>query len=248
VTLGSQAQLPPIIILVRPQLGENIGKAARAMLNFGFTEMRLVAPRDGWPNPTAGPAAAGADVVIENAQVFETLAQATADCIHVYATTVRKRGVVKPVFDPEAAAIAIRAEPGRSAILFGPERAGLESDDVAFARSIITVPVNPDFGSLNLAQAVVLIAYEWSKGETLASPPKVDLDPPAPQEELEGMIVQLEAMLEAANYYFPPERNVVTRRTVRSLMTKPAWSANEVRTFRGILRTLSERVPRVKKR
>ncbi len=243
-----QTPLLPVIILVRPQLGENIGKAARAMLNFGLTQLRLVAPRDGWPNPTAGPAAAGADIVIENAQVFETLAEATADCIHVYATTVRKRGVIKPVFDPAEATTAIRTEQGRSAILFGPERAGLESDDVAFARSIITVPVNPEFGSLNLAQAVVLIAYEWSKGEALASPPKVDLDPPAPQEELEGMIVQLEAMLEAADYYFPPERNVVTRRTVRSLMTKPAWSANEVRTFRGILRTLSERIPRVKKR
>jgi tRNA/rRNA methyltransferase len=238
--------MPPIIILVRPQLGENIGKAARAMLNFGLSELRLVAPRDGWPNPSAGPAAAGADVVLERARVFDTVAGATADCAYVYATTVRKRGVIKPVFSPEAAAEAIRSDPGRSAILFGPERAGLESDDVALARAIITVPVNADFGSLNLAQAVILIAYEWSKGEMLASPPKVTLDPPAQQEELEGMLGQLDAMLEAAHYYFPPERNAVSKRTVRSLLTKPGWSSNEVRTFRGILRTLGERLPRKK--
>ncbi|WP_137786874.1 RNA methyltransferase, partial [Sphingomonas sp. 3P27F8] len=162
---------PPIIVLVRPQLAENIGKAARAMLNFGLTEMRLVSPRDGWPNPLAGPAASGADIVLEQARVFESVADAVADCAHVYATTVRKRGVTKPVRTPEAAALAIRSAGERSAILFGPERSGLETDDVALARTILTVPINPEFGSLNLAQAVILIAYEWSKGETLASPP-----------------------------------------------------------------------------
>ena len=125
----------PVIVLVRPQLGENIGKAARAMLNFGLTEMRLVTPRDGWPNPSAGPAAAGADVVLEQARVFDSVADAVADCPHVFATTVRKRGVTKPVVTPEEAARAIHAGPGRSAILFGPERSGLETDDVAVARS-----------------------------------------------------------------------------------------------------------------
>lgn len=153
----------PIIILVRPQLGENIGKAARAMLNFGLTEMRIVNPRDGWPNPSAGPAASGADVVLEQAQVFDTLAEATADISHIYATTVRKRGVTKPVLTPEAAAGEIIGANGRSAILFGAERSGLETEEVAVARSIITVPINPEFGSLNLAQAVILCAYEWSK-------------------------------------------------------------------------------------
>jgi tRNA/rRNA methyltransferase len=238
---------PPLIILVRPQLGENIGKAARAMLNFGLTELRLVAPRDGWPNPSAGPAAAGADIVLEQAKVFETVADATADCAHVYATTVRKRGVVKPVRAPEEAARAIRADVGRSAILFGAERSGLESDEVALARSIITVPINPAFSSLNLAQAVILIAYEWSKGEALASPPKVDLDPPAPQAELEGMIGQLDAMLESAGHFLPPHRAHIDRRTIRSILTKPGWSAQEVRTLRGVLRSLGERPPRDKK-
>jgi tRNA/rRNA methyltransferase len=226
-------------VLVRPQLGENIGKAARAMLNFGLVEMRLVAPRDGWPNPAAGPAASGADSVLEHAQVFETLAEAIADCPNVYATTVRKRGVTKPVVTPEVAARAIHAGPGRTAILFGPERSGLETDDVAVAREIITVPINPEFGSLNLAQAVILVAYEWSKGVALSQPPEVDLPEPAPQEELDGMIAQLDGMLEEANFFFPPDRSPVTRRTLRTLLTKPAWSSQEVRTLRGVLSALA---------
>ena len=168
---------PPVIVLVRPQLGENIGKAARAMLNFGLTEMRLVSPRDGWPNPSAGPAASGADIVLANARVYESVSEATADCTHVYATTVRKRGVTKPVVTPEEAARQIRSDVGRSALLFGPERSGLETDDVAVARTILTVPINPTFGSLNLAQAVILVAYEWSKGEALASPPSTEIEP-----------------------------------------------------------------------
>ncbi len=230
---------PPAIILVRPQLGENIGKAARAMLNFGLTELRLVAPRDGWPNPAAGPAAAGADEVLACAKVFDTVAEAVADCAHVYATTVRKRGVTKPVLTPEAAAHAIRRDAGRSAILFGPERSGLETDDVALARTIVTVPINPAFGSLNLAQAVILVAYEWSKGEALAQPPETELPPPAPQEELDGMIEQLDAMLIAAHFYYPPDRTAVTRRTLRTLLTKPGWSSPEVRTLRGVLSALA---------
>jgi len=160
----------PVIVLVRPQLGENIGKAARAMLNFGLTEMRLVSPRDGWPNPSAGPAAAGADDVLEKAEVFETLAEAVHDCANVYATTVRKRGVTKPVVTPEEAAREVYAATARSAYVFGPERSGLETDDVALARAILTVPINPEFASLNLAQAVILCAYEWSKGAALAQP------------------------------------------------------------------------------
>jgi tRNA/rRNA methyltransferase len=231
----------PVIVLVRPQLGENIGKAARAMLNFGLTELRLVEPRDGWPNPSAGPAASGADVVLENAQVFATTADAVADCAHVYATTVRKRGVTKPVVTPEEAAREIHAQPGRSAILFGPERSGLETDDVALARAIVTVPINPEFGSLNLAQAVILVAYEWSKGEALASPTVEELLPPAPQEELDGMIGQLEGMLEPTGYFFPHDRLAATRRNLRSLLTKPGWNHLEVRTLRGVLSHLARK-------
>jgi tRNA/rRNA methyltransferase len=228
----------PIIVLVRPQLGENIGKAARAMLNFGLTELRLVSPRDGWPNPSAGPAAAGADLVLEKAEVFETLADAVADCAHVYATTVRKRGVTKPVLTPEQAARAVHTDQGRSAFVFGPERSGLETEDVALARAIVTVPINPEFGSLNLAQAVILLAYEWSKQVALEQPPIEELLPPAPQEELEGLIGQLEEMLAPTGYYLPEKRAVATRRTLRTLLTKPGWNHLEVRTFRGVLSAL----------
>jgi len=145
------------------------------------------------------------------------------------------------VVTPELAAREIREHQGRSAILFGPERSGLETDDVALARTIITVPINPEFGSLNLAQAVILVAYEWSKGAALESPPLVDLDPPAPQEELEGMINHLDAMLEDSGYYYPPDRVPTTRRTLRTMLTKPGWSTQEVRTFRGVLSALNGR-------
>ncbi len=233
----------PVIVLVRPQLGENIGKAARAMLNFGLTEMRLVEPRDGWPNPGAGPAASGADVVLEQAQVYATTAEAVADCAHVYATTVRKRGVTKPVYTPEEATREMATAQGRSAILFGPERSGLETEDVALARAILTVPINPQFGSLNLAQAVILCAYEWSKHEALVQPTQEELLPPAPQDELEGLIAHFEAMLEPKGYYLPEERRGATQRTLRGVLTKPGWNHLEVRTLRGVLSAL-QREPR----
>ncbi|MGU3389127.1 TrmH family RNA methyltransferase [Sphingomonas sp. M1A8_2b] len=240
---------PPVIILVRPQLGENIGKAARAMLNFGLTEMRLVSPRDGWPNPSAGPAASGADIVLQNAKVYDSVAAATADCAQIYATTVRKRGVTKPVVTPEQSSAEIHAAPGRSAILFGPERSGLETDDVAVARTIITVPINPEFGSLNLAQAVILVAYEWSKGLTaereLSQPSINPIMPPAPQEELDGMIGQLDAMLVGAGFFHLPDKMQSTRRTLRTLLTKPGWSSQEIRTLRGVLSSLAGKKPRV---
>lgn len=210
------------------------------MLNFGLTEMRLVAPRDGWPNPQAGPAASGADVVLERAEVFDSVADAVADCPNVYATTVRKRGITKPVVTPEAAAHEIHRQAGRTAILFGPERAGLETDDVAVARTIVTVPINPRFGSLNLAQAVILVAYEWSKGVALAQPTDTELPLPAPQEELDGMIDQLDTMLVAAGFFFPPDRMPTTKRTLRTLLTKPGWSSQEVRTMRGVLSALAK--------
>ncbi len=233
----------PAIVLVRPQLGENIGKAARAMLNFGLTEMRLVAPRDGWPNPAAGPAAAGADIVLERARVYATTSEAVADCAHVYATTVRKRGVTKPVVGPAEAGRAIHAGPGKSAILFGPERSGLETEDVALARTILTVPINPEFGSLNLAQAVILCAYEWSKQAAVVQPTQEELLPPASQDELDGLIAHLERLLEPKGFFRPEERADATKRTLRGVLTKPGWNHLEVRTLRGVLSAL-ERPPR----
>jgi len=228
----------PVIVLVHPQLGQNIGKAARAMLNFGLTEMRLVKPRDGWPNPDAGPAASGADLVLEQAQVFDTVEQAVADCTQIFASTVRRRDLVMPVLRPEEMADQIVAAAGRSAILFGRERSGLETEEVALARAIVTVPINPDFGSLNLAQAVILLAYEWSKRSTLAQPTAKELEPPAPHVELDGLIVQLNQELDAKGYFHPPSRTQATKNTLRTIFTKTGWSSREVKAVRGVIRAL----------
>ena len=177
--------------------------------------------------------------MLEEAQVFETVAEAVADCPHVYATTVRKRGVTKPVLSPESAAREIASQHGRSALLFGPERSGLETDDVALARTIVTVPINPEFGSLNLAQAVILCAYEWSKHRTLAVPTIEDILPPAPQVELEGLIAHFEELLEPKGYFRPESRAHATRLTLRNVLTKPGWNHLEVRTLRGVLSSFS---------
>ena len=237
---AQESTIQPTIVLVRPQLGQNIGKAARAMLNFGLTDMRLVAPRDGWPNPDAGPAASGADVVLERAQLFDSVEEAIADCSAVYGSTVRRRDLIMPVLGPEEMADAIIASPKRCAILFGPERSGLETEEVALANAIVTVPINPDFASLNLAQAVILLAYEWSKRSHLAIPPAKELEPPAPHGELEGLIRQLEEALEAKGYFHPPSRTQATRNTIRTIFTKTGWSSREVKAVRGILRALVE--------
>ncbi len=229
---------PPIIILVRPQLGQNIGKAARAMLNFGLTEMRLVSPRDGWPNPDAGPAASGADAVLENAEVFATTADAIADCSLVFASTVRRRDLVIPVVGPDEMASEIHATGGRTAILFGPERSGLESEDVAVANRIVTVPINPEFGSLNLAQAVILLAYEWSRGASLVKPTVRETEPAAPMSDLEALIAQLEGELETVGYFFPPDRVQATKTAIRTILTKPQWSSREISALRGVIRAL----------
>ena len=229
----------PVIVLVRPQLGQNIGKAARAMLNFGLTEMRLVAPRDGWPNPDAGPAASGADLVLGQAQVFDKTEDAIADCSQVFASTVRRRDLVMPVLSPEEMAIRIMGLEERSAILFGPERSGLETEEVALADGIVTVPVNPEFASLNLAQAVILLAYEWSKRTSLAQPPAKDLEPPAPHGELQGLIEQLNQELDTKGYFHPPSRTQATKNTLRTIFTKTGWSSREIKAVRGVIRSLA---------
>ena len=229
----------PVIILVRPQLGQNIGAAARAMLNFGLTEMRLVAPRDGWPNPDAGPSASGADIVLDKAQVFASTADAIADCSLIYASTVRPRELMMPVVTPQAMAEGLAAAPGRSAILLGPERAGLATDEVALANAIVTIPIKRGFGSLNLSQAVLVLAYEWSKGAALAMPPERELEAAAPHGDLEGLIAQLDGELAAKGYFHPPERTEATRNTLRTIFTKAGWSAREVKAVRGIIRALS---------
>ncbi|MCA1748602.1 MAG: RNA methyltransferase [Sphingomonadales bacterium] len=228
----------PVIVLVEPQLGENIGKVARAMLNFGLEELRLVAPRDGWPNPAAVPTAAGATSVLDKAKICESVSEAVADCGHVYATTVRPRGMPKPVLTPAAACAEIAESEARSAILFGPERSGLDAEAVALARAIVTVPVNPEFGSLNLAQAVVLLAYEYSRAAAIAHSPESPAIAPAPQAELDGLIAHLFAALDGTGYFFPPDRTPSTKRTLRSILTKPGWSSAEIQALRGVFAAL----------
>ena len=230
----------PAIVLVRPQLGENIGNTARAMFNFGLTDLRLVNPRDGWPNPAAGPSAAGADIVLERARVYASVADAVADCAFVYATTVRKRGLVVPVRTPEEAAREIRGRAEPSAILFGAERSGLETEEAAIASTIVTVPVNPEFRSLNLAQAVILVAYEWSKLGALAIPTEGEAaEPRASQAQLEGLIGQLDEALDKSGYYFPPDRVPATRITMRTIMSKAGWSNREIQALRGMIQALT---------
>ncbi len=240
----------PAIVLVRPQLGMNIGMAARAMANFALSDLRLVAPRDGWPNPEAGPAAAGADHVLEMARTSQTVADALADCQLTFATTVRPREMPKPVVTPREAAAMIREGAARglkAGILFGPERSGLFADDVAAIGTIITCPVAPGFGSLNLAQAVLLIAYEWFQADTLAEAaiaPAVSRAiarlEPAPHGEVAGLIAHLETLLDEAGYFHVPDRAPSTRRTIAQILSRPGFTSDEVRTLRGMIRALAE--------
>jgi tRNA/rRNA methyltransferase len=230
----------PAVILVRPQLGVNIGAAARAMLNFGLTDLRLVAPRDGWPNADAGPAASGADEVLAGARVFDTVAGACAGLSLVFATTVRPRELTRRVVTPLQAAGEFHALGGQGGLMFGPERTGLETEDLAVAHAILTIPVNPAFGSLNLAQAVLVTAYEWYRqGSDMPDAQLVNYDGPAPHEELEGLITAVDEALIANGYYNPVKgRADAARLTMRNLFTRPQFTAGEVRTLRGIVRGL----------
>jgi len=235
----------PAIVLVRPQLGENIGKAARAMLNFGLTDLRLVAPRDGWPNPDAGPSAAGAGDVIAAAKVYETLEEAIADCTDVYATTVRDRNMPKPVVTAAEAATRIYTsmENGRQvAVMFGPERSGLTNDDTVLADTVLTVPVNPVYGSLNLAQAVILVAYElFQKQDETPSFQAAHPEGPANKQELLGLMEHLEEKLDDTGFFRSEDRRDSMRRTLRNLVQNASFSSQEVQTLRGVVKALSRK-------
>lgn len=234
----------PAIILVRPQLGANIGACARAMLNFGLVDLRLVSPRDGWPNPEAGPTSSGADAVLHDAKLFANVTDAVADLTLVYAATVRNRALTRPVLTPHAAASAMRTEVGQSGVMFGPERSGLETEDLAISHAILTVPVNPNFASLNLAQSVAVTAYEWFCASN--TPPETTManyEGPATHDEVEGLIGVIDERLRIVGYYAIPGRAEVARLILRNLLTRPAFSSNEVRTLRGVVRALA-REPR----
>ena len=233
----------PIVILVRPQLGENIGTAARAMLNCGLTELRLVDPRDGWPSPKALNAASGADVVIGGARLFANVAEAVADLNRVYATTARPREMIKIVTSPRLAAGEIVAAQGagqRVGILFGAERTGLSNDELGHADTIIEAPLNPGFASLNLAQAVLIVAYEWrvaALGQTEARLPFGDTVP-STKSEIEAFLRLLEAALDARKFFPTPEMRPTMVQNLRALVERLLPTQQEIQTLFGVIKVL----------
>ena len=234
----------PVIILVEPQLGENIGMVARGMANFGLSELRLVAPRDGWPNPAAEAAAAGATGILERARLYASTTEAVADLSFLLATSARSRGQMKRVFAPDMAmadaAARLRAGQGVG-ILFGRERTGLENDDISLCDGLVTFPVDPAFASLNLAQAVLLVGYEWTRarsGPVLPFAANAST-PPASRASLIGLFEHIEAELEAAAFY-PPDKKPTMARNMRDMFHRMSLTEQDVRTWRGAIRALAE--------
>ncbi|WP_439616886.1 RNA methyltransferase [Shinella sp.] len=239
----------PAIILVHPQLGENIGMVARAMANFGLAELRLVNPRDGWPSEKAISAASKADHVIEAAKVYPSLEAAVADLEFVYATTARDRYGYKEVRSPVVAAddLRVRFRAGeKTGILFGRERTGLTNEEIALADELVTFPVNPAFASLNLAQAVLLMSYEWMKSG-LASVEDTPFDAlpqrPAKKEELQGLFDHVEETLDARGYFRPAEKKPKLVENLRAILTRPSFTGTEIQVLRGIISCLDRFTP-----
>lgn len=238
------SHITPIIILVRPQLGENIGHVARAMANCGLRKLRLVAPRDGWPNPAAQAPAAGADWVLEETEVFATAADAVADLHDVYATTARPRGMLKEVATPRHAAREIRAKEqmGRQVgVLFGAEATGLTNEEIVLAETLITIPTAPDFSSLNIAQAVLLIAYEWLAAADATPNAALQLGDavPATQREIDNLIGHLETELMLSGFLRPPEKIPHMMRNIRNIFLRMNLTDQDVRTLRGMIKSLA---------
>jgi tRNA/rRNA methyltransferase len=235
----------PIIVLVEPQLGENIGAAARVMANFGLGQLRLVRPRDGWPNLQAQRSASGADRILERAALFDSVEAAIADCTIVLATTARAHDQAKPVLGPDAVAafLAPHVAAGESAaVLFGRERYGLENHEVALADRIVTFPVNPAFASLNLAQAVALVAYEWfthASGGALpfTMPQKSE---PARKEQIEAFFANLERALDAIEYFRPLDKRATMLVNMRNIFARMQPTQQDIQTLHGIVVALTE--------
>jgi len=230
----------PVFVLVEPQLGENIGAAARAMWNFGLRRMRLVRPRDGWPNPAAVAMASGAGGLLDEAELYASTEEAVADCSTIYATTARPRDLTKRVLTPEAAmaeARGIREAGGQVAILFGPERAGLAREDVILADAIVSVPVNPAFGSLNLAQCVLLTAYEWRRqGDAVpvAEPER------AASGDVGRFLAHLVDTLDANGFFYPAHKRAAMVANLQNLFRRAPLTDQDVRTLWGVVRALAE--------
>ncbi len=240
----SETLRAPSVILDRPQLAENIGAVARVMANFGLSDLRLVAPRDGWPQERAWASASGADWPLDNARVFASIAEATADLQRVYATTARPREARLPIITPREAAGELHAAAAgglATGLLFGAERAGLETVDIAFCQAIVTIPIDPKFRSLNLAQAVAINGYEWRTTIDAGAPAAfADTAEPADQAEVAGFYAHLETELEAAGFFFPPEKTPSMVRNLRSIFSRARLSTQEARTLRGVVTALTK--------
>lgn len=233
----------PAFVLVRPQMGENIGAAARAMWNFGLDHMRLVAPRDGWPNPAAVAMASGAGRLLDSAQLCDDVPGALSDCDFVFATTARDRDLTKPVFSPEAAmteAATRIAEGQRVAVLFGPERAGLENDDIARANAIVSVPVNPEFPSLNLAQCVLLMGYEWIRqtGSVTTRDEGLAGTLWASGAEVEHLAAHYEERMEEAGFFFPAHKEGSMKLNLRNMWSRMPLTRADVQMLHGMMRQM----------
>jgi tRNA/rRNA methyltransferase len=233
----------PVIVLNAPQLAENIGAVARVMANFGLSELRLVNPRDGWPQERAWALASGAEWPLNDAQVFGSVAAAVADLQTVFATTARPRELSLPVLTPRSAAGELSEAVGRGervGLLFGGERAGLETSDIALCAAVVTIPIDPKFRSLNLGQAVAINAYEWRMTVTEAAPPSFRAGPgPATGEAMLGLYEHLERELDTAGFFHPPEKTPNMTQNLRSALAKARFTDQEVRTFRGVITALS---------
>ncbi len=241
--MADAASDTPVIILDRPQLAENIGSVARVMANFGLSELRLVNPKHGWPQERAWALASGAEWPLNGAQVFETVSDAIADLQGVFATTARPRELQLPILTPRTAANDLHAavEAGqRVGLLFGGERAGLETADIALCQAVVTIPIDPRFRSLNLAQAVAINAYEW-RTRVSDAPPAVfrELSPPADGAAMLGLYEHFERELDAAGFFHPPDKRPSMVQNLRSALAKARMSDQEVRTFRGVVTALS---------
>jgi tRNA/rRNA methyltransferase len=240
--MNDNTDFRPAIILIGAQMGENIGACARAMMNCGLAELRLVAPRDGWPNPAANAMASGADRILDEAKVYATTREAVADLRRVYATTARIRDMVKPVLTPHQVAketVAHAAEGVRSGILFGPEKAGLENEDVALSDAIVNVPLNPEFTSLNLAQAVLLISYEWFQAQVerpgrFLSGVNEETLPPR-RESLDAFFDRLVTLLDERGYFRSPDMREKLVHSIHNLFERMDPSEQDLRTLHGII-------------
>ena len=238
--------LSPVIILIKPQLGQNIGAVARAMHNFNCTDLRIVTPRDGWPNQSAVAASSGAGIILDNAKIYNSTLDSCADLNYIFATTARIRGLTKNIYSPSESmklSLSIIKDGGKVGILFGPEKSGLDNKDISRSRSIISVPISEDFASLNIAQCVVIITYEWFKLQKFKKAKikfkrKTRL---ATEAEVNHLKETLRLRLDEGNYFWPEKRRSSLLQNLNNLLSRIPFTEADVRTFHGVIKSLNKK-------